>query len=146
MSDLLRFQQSRQIRASERRLLTVADFDHMQVSFRISESNITQVKAGQNRKVTVSSLNASFDSVIGKNCASCSSNNVVCCFATADVDTSEAENVWPGIQATVTIPLEAADNVTVLKMDALSTARDNTACVYKENKAGEMEELTVTVP
>lgn len=53
--------------------------------------------------------------------------------------------MWPGMQATVTIPLEEANNVTVLKMDALSTARDNTSYVYKENEAGEMEEVTVTV-
>ena len=35
--------------------------------------------------------------------------------------------------------------MTVLKMDALSTARNNTAYVYKENENGEMEEVTVTV-
>jgi hypothetical protein len=61
------------------------------------------------------------------------------------VDTSEAEGIWPGMQATVTIPLEEAQNVTVLKMDALSTARDNTAYVYKEDENGEMVEVTVTV-
>jgi hypothetical protein len=61
------------------------------------------------------------------------------------VDTSETDNIWPGMQATVTVPLEEAENVTVLKMDALSTARDNTAYVYKENANGEMVETAVTV-
>ena len=62
-----------------------------------------------------------------------------------DVDTSETENIWPGMQATVTITMEEAQDVTVLKVDALSTARDNTAYVYKENSSGEMEEVKVTV-
>ena len=127
-------------------LLTVADFDHMTVSVRIGESNISQVSAGTSCKVTVSSANASFDSVIEAiDYASYSGNNVAYYTAKVNVDTSEAENVWPGMQATVTVPLEEAENVTVLKMDALSTARDNTAYVYKENENGEMEEVTVTV-
>ena len=33
----------------------------------------------------------------------------------------------------------------MLKMEGLSTARDNTAYVYKENENGEMEEVAVTV-
>ena len=67
--------------------------------------------------------------------------------ATAKVklDTSETENVWPGMQATVTVALEEAKDVTVLKMEALSTARDNTAFVYKEKADGEMEEVPVTL-
>ena len=131
---------------AEDSLITVADFDHMTVSVRVGESNIAQVFAGQTCKVTVSSVNANFESVIGKiDYVAYSGNNVAYYTAKVDVDTSEAENVWPGMQATVTVPLEEAENVTVLKMDALSTARDNTAYVYKENADGEMEEVTVTV-
>ena len=127
-------------------LITVADFDHMTVSVRVGESNIAQVSVGQSCKVTVSSVGASFESVIETiDYASYSGNNVAYYTATVNVDTSEAENVWPGMQATVTVPLEEAMNVTVLKMDALSTARNNTAYVYKENENGEMEEVTVTV-
>ena len=48
-------------------------------------------------------------------------------------------------QATVIIPLEEAQNVTVMKMEGLSTARDNTAYVYKEDENGEMVESPVTV-
>ena len=72
-------------------------------------------------------------------------NNVAYYTTTVDVDTSETENIWPGMQATVTITMDEAQDVTVLKMDALSTARDNTAYVYKENENGEMEEVKVTV-
>lgn len=131
---------------AEDSLITVADFDHMVVSVRVGESNIGQVSEGQSCRVTVSSAGATYESVIEKiDHVSYSGNNVAYYTTTVKVDTSETEGIWPGMQATVTIPLEEAENVTVLKMDALSTARDNTAYVYKENEKGEMEEVTVTV-
>jgi len=131
---------------AEDTLITVADFDHMQVSVRIGESNISEVSVGEACKVTVSSANATFDSVIGAiDYSTYTGNNVAYYTAKVNVDTSEAENVWPGMQATVTVTKEEAENVTILKVDALSTSRDNTAFVYKENSDGEMEEVTVTV-
>ena len=127
-------------------LLTVADFDHMKVSVRVGESNLGQVYTGQNCRVTVSSAGATFDSVIDKiDYVAYTGNNVAYYTSTVNVDTAGMENIWPGMQATVTVPLEEAMNVTVLKMEALSTARDNTAYVYKENENGEMEEVTITV-
>lgn len=127
-------------------LMTVADFGHMKVSVRIGESNISQVTAGQSCRVTVSSAGATFDAAIDKiDYVSYTGNNVAYYTGTVLVDTTGTENIWPGMQATVTVPLEEAQNVTVLKMEALSTARNNTAYVYKENENGEMEEVTVTV-
>jgi multidrug efflux pump subunit AcrA (membrane-fusion protein) len=131
---------------AEDSLITVADFDHMRVSVRVGESNIGSVSVGQACKVTVSSAGASFDSTIGNiNYVDYTGNNVAYYTTTVDVDTSETENIWPGMQATVTITLDEAQDVTVLKVEALSTARDNTAYVYKENSSGEMEEVKVTV-
>ena len=131
---------------AEDTLLTVADFDHMKISVKIGESNISEVSVGEACKVTVSSAEASFDATIDAiNYATYTGNNVAYYTATVLVDTSEARNVWPGMQATVTITKEEAENVTVLKLDALSTSRDNTAFVYKENENGEMEEVAVTV-
>jgi len=127
-------------------LATVADFDHMKVSVRVGESDISQVSVGQACKVSVSSAGASFDAKIDKiDYASYTGNNVAYYTSTVYVDTSGAANLWPGMQATVTITLDEAQNVTVLKMDALSTARDNTAFVYKETESGEMEQVAVTV-
>ncbi len=127
-------------------LMTVADFDHMKVSVRIGESNIGQVSEGQSCRVAVSSAGATFDAVIDNiDYVSYTGNNVAYYTGTVNVDTSSADNIWPGMQATVTVPLEEAQNVTVLKMEALSTARNNTAYVYKETENGEMEEVTVTV-
>ncbi|MBR5959661.1 MAG: HlyD family efflux transporter periplasmic adaptor subunit [Clostridia bacterium] len=127
-------------------LLTVADFDHMKVSVRIGESNIGQVTKGQSCRVTVSSAGATFDATIDNiDYVSYTGNNVAYYTGTVNVDTSGTDNIWPGMQTTVTVPLEEAENVTVLKMEALSTARNNTAYVYKETEDGEMEEVTVTV-
>ena len=131
---------------AEDSLITVADFDHMVVSVRVGESNIGQVSKGQTCRVTVSSVGATFDSVIDNiDHVSYSGNNVAYYTTKVKVDTSETKGIWPGMQATVTVPLEEAENVTVLKMEGLSTARDNTAFVYKENENGEMVEVTVTV-
>jgi HlyD family secretion protein len=131
---------------AEDSLITVADFDKMKVSVRVGESNISSVSVGQDCKVTVSSAGASFDAKIDEiNYAEYTGNNVAYYTATVYVDTSATENIWPGMQATVTVTLEEAQDVTMLKNDALSTARDNTAYVYKENANGEMEQVEVTV-
>ena len=132
-------------------LMTLADFDHMRVSVRVGESDIASVSVGQSCRVTVSSASANYSSVIDKiDYASYTGNNVAYYTATVYVDTASTEDttggkVYPGMQATVTVPLEEANNVIVLKMDALSTARDNTAFVYKEAADGSMTETPVTV-
>ena len=127
-------------------LVGVADFDHMRVSVRVGESDIASVKVGQACRVSVSSAGAGYDSTIGKiDYVSYTGNNVAYYTTTVDVDTSGTENIYPGMQATVTIPLQEAKDVIVLKMDALSTARDNTAFVYKEAADGTMESCPVTV-
>ena len=127
-------------------LAAVADFDHMQVSVRVGESDIASVSAGQPCRVTVSSAGAVYDSTISKiDYVAYTGNNVAYYTTTVDVDTSGTQNIYPGMQATVAVPLEEANNVTVLKMEALSTARDNTAFVYKEAADGTMERVPVTV-
>lgn len=131
---------------AEESLLTLADFDHMKVSVRIGESNISEVSVGMPCKVTVSSANASLDSTIAAiDYSTYTGNNVAYYTATVYADTAEADNLWPGMQATVTVTLDEAADVTMLKNEALSTARDNTAYVYKENANGEMEQVAVTV-
>ena len=127
-------------------LVQVADFDHMRVSIRIGESNITAVDIGQACRVTVSSINATFNSAISAiDYASYTGNNVAYYTTTIDVDTSGVDNVYPGMQATVTIPQQEANNVVVLKMDAISTMPDNSAFVYKQDESGAMTEVPVTV-
>ena len=120
---------------AEDSLITVADFDKMKVSVRVGESNISSVSVGQDCKVTVSSAGASFDAKIDEiNYAEYTGNNVAYYTATVYVDTSATDNIWPGMQATVTVTLDEATDVTMLKNDA-----------YKENANGEMEQVEVTV-
>ena len=127
-------------------LAVVADFDHMTVSVRVGESDIGSVFVGQKCRVSVSSANLTFDATIDKiDYVSYTGNNVAYYTTTVNVDTSEAENLYPGMQATVTVPLEEAENVVVLRMDAISTGPDNTAFVYKELEDGTMESVPVTV-
>ncbi len=127
-------------------LVQVADFDHMRVSIRIGESNITAVDIGQTCRVTVSSIGATFNSAISAiDYASYTGNNVAYYTTTIDVDTSGVNNVYPGMQATVTIPQQEANNVVILKMDAISTSFDNSAFVYKQAADGSMAQNPVTV-
>lgn len=132
--------------ASGATLMTLADFDHMRVSVRIGESDIGSVAVGQSCRVAVSSADANFEETIDKiDYSTYSGNNVAYYTATIYVDTAATKNIYPGMQATVTVPQEEANNVIVLKMDALSTARDNTAYVYKQAEDGSMVETPVTV-
>ena len=127
-------------------LLSIADFDRMRVTIRVGESDIASVYTGQPCRITVASAEASYDSVIQTiDYISYTGNNVAYYTTTVEVDTSGTQNIYPGMQATVTVPLEEAADVIILKMEALSTARDNTAFVYKETAEGEMTEVPVTV-
>ena len=127
-------------------LVQVADFGNMQVSFRIGESDISQVAVGQDVRVTVASANATFDSKVKSiDYASYSGNSVAYYTAVVDVDTSATADIYPGMQATVTIPKEEVKDVVVLKMDAVSTAMDNSAFVYLQAEDGTMTEQPITV-
>ena len=127
-------------------LVQIADFDHMRVSFRIGESDIGDVSVNQMCRISVASAGVSFESKIATiDYASYTGNNVAYYTATVEVDASGAGNVYPGMQATVTIPQEEANDVVVLKMDAVSSARDNSAFVYKQQEDGTMLQVPVTV-
>ena len=127
-------------------LLQLVDFSRMRVSFRVGESDIGNVSLGQSCRVTVPSAGASFETRVATiDYASYSGNNVAYYTATVDVDTSAVAQIYPGMQATIVLPQEEAENVVVLRMDAVSTARDNTAFVYKQQEDGSMAEVPVTV-
>lgn len=118
----------------------------MQVSFRLGESDISQVTVGQEVRVTVASANATFDSKVKSiDYASYTGNSVAYYTAVVNVDTSSTADNYPGMQATVTIPKEEVKDVVVLKMDAVSTAMDNSAFVYLQQADGTMKEQTIIV-
>lgn len=130
--------------SAQTQLMQYADFTHMQVSIRVDEYDISDVYVGQACTVTVTALEKSFDTTIGQiNYVSQSAGSVAYYTATADVTVDEG--VYPGMQVTVTIPQQEANDVVVLKMDALSFDAANSAYVYKMDDAGALYEAPVTV-
>lgn len=125
-------------------LMQYADFEHMRVSIRVDEYDISEVSVGMPCIVTATAQERDFNAVIRQiDYVSQSTGNVAYYTATADVEVDGG--VYPGMQATVTIPQEEAKDVVVLKMDALSFDRKNSAFVYTMNEAGEMEATPVTL-
>ena len=125
-------------------VIQIADFDHMQVSFRIDEYDIGDVQVGERCTVTATATEKVFESAVESiNYISSSTGNVAYYTATANVDVDGG--VYPGMQVTVSIPQEEAANVVVLKADALSFTLENQAFVYKMKEDETLEEVQVEV-
>ena len=125
-------------------LVQIADFEHMQVSFRIDEYDIGDVQVGEKCTVTATATEKVFESAVESiNYISSSTGNVAYYTATAYVDVDGG--VYPGMQVTVSIPQEEAANVVVLKADALSFTLENQAFVYKMKEDETLEEVQVEV-
>lgn len=125
-------------------LCQIADFDNMTVSVRVDEYDIGSVHVGDECRVTVTATEQQFMSSIGKiNYISASTGNVAYYTATCSVNVSEG--VYPGMQVSVTIPQESAENVVVLKQDALGFDERNSAYVMMYNDEQELERHDVEV-
>ena len=125
-------------------LVQIADFTHMQVSFRVDEYDISDVAVGDQCSVTATATERTFQSRVETiNYISQSAGNVAYYTATAYVDVDDG--VYPGMQVTVTIPQEEASDVVVLKLDALSFTPENQAFVYKMDAEGILQESMVEV-
>ena len=125
-------------------LIQVADFTNMKVSIRVDEYDIADVSIGQKCTVTATATEQSFESSIEEiDYISASSGNVAYYTATAYVQVGEG--IYPGMQVTISIPQEEAENVVILKMDALSFDETNSAYVYMYDDAGVLTEVPVEV-
>lgn len=125
-------------------LVQVADFTHMQVSFRVDEYDIGDVQVGEKCRVTATATEKEFESEVESiNYISSSTGNVAYYTARAFVDVDG--DVYPGMQVTVTIPQEEAADVVVLKADALSFSLENQAFVFKKLEDGTLEQVEVEV-
>ena len=125
-------------------VIQIADFEHMQVSFRIDEYDIGDVQVGEKCTVTATATEKVFESAVESiNYISSSTGNVAYYTATANVEADGG--VYPGMQVTVSIPQEEAANVVVLKADALSFTLENQAFVYKMKEDETLEEVQVEV-
>ena len=118
-------------------LLQIADFDHMKVSIRVDEYDISDVSVGENCRITTTATDQVYESTIASiNYISSSTGSVAYYTATAYVDVQPG--IYPGMQVTVTVPQEKASNVVILKMDALSFDETNRAFVYQMGEGEEM--------
>lgn len=125
-------------------LVQIADFRHMKVSFRVDEYDISDVSVGQACTVTVTSLEKEFETTIDAiDYISASGGNVAYYTATAYMDVDDA-NVLPGMQVTVSITQEEAQDAVILKVDAVSFDATNQAFVWMKNDAGELEQAYIT--
>lgn len=125
-------------------LVQVADFTHLKVTLRVDEYDISDVQVGQACSVTATATEKTFDSEIASiDYISASGGNVAYYSAVAYVDVDEG--VYPGMQVTVSIPQEEAENVVVLKLDALSFDAQNSAFVYMYDETGALAEVPVEV-
>ena len=125
-------------------LVQIADFEHMEVSFRVDEYDIGDVRVGEECTITATATERVFKSSVDTiNYISSSTGNVAYYTATARVDVDGG--VYPGMQVTVTIPQEEAVDVVILKADALSFTLENKAFVYKMKEDQSLEEVPVDV-
>ena len=116
----------------------------MKVTLRVDEYDISDVKVGDACTVTVTATEDTFDSRIDSiDYISASGGNVAYYSAVAYVDVRDG--VYPGMQVTVSLPREQAENVVVLKLDALSFDAQNSAFVYMYDDEGALEEIPVEV-
>jgi HlyD family secretion protein len=119
-------------------LVQVVDFEHLQVSVRVDEYDISSVHAGDQCRVSTVATENTFTTTIDSiNYVSSSTGSVAYYTATAYVDV--AEGIYPGMQVTVTIPKEEAADVVILREAALSFDLKNQAFVYTMNESGELE-------
>ena len=125
-------------------IMQVVDFTHMKVTLRVDEYDISSVSVGTRCTITATATERTYESAIAAiDYVSASSGSVAYYTATTYVDVDEG--VYPGMQATVSIPEEEADNVVILKVDALSFDAANQAFVYMQDEAGEMQQVLVEV-
>lgn len=124
-------------------LIQVADFSRMKVSIRVDEYDISDVHVGQTARVTVTATEQTVETEIDSiNYISASSGSVAYYTATAYVDVPEG--VYPGMQATISIPQSEAQNVVVLKLEAISFDETNQAYVLMQNADGTMRKVSIT--
>ena len=124
-------------------LMQLVDFEHMKISIRVDEYDISDVKIGDECRVTTTATEDTFTSHIEDiNYISSSTGSVAYYTATAYVDVKSG--VYPGMQVTVTIPKEEASDVVILKEDALSFDQNNQAFVYMLTEDGALDSAYVS--
>ncbi len=125
-------------------LIEIVDFENLQVSIRVDEYSMANVSVGQACDVTVTALEQTFDSEITHINRIPTGGNTTS-YYTVTAEFSGSADVLPGMQVTVVIPEEEAQDAVILSSDALSFGMSNNAYVLLQNDAGEMEQIAVEI-
>jgi len=123
-------------------LIEIVDFENLQVSIRVDEYSVVEVSAGLACNVTVTALEQTFESVI-THINRIPSGGSSTSYYTVTAEFSGSEQVLPGMQVTVVIPEEEADDAVIINSDALSFGVSNNAYVLVQNEDGDMEQVYV---
>lgn len=125
-------------------LIQIVDFSKMTVSLRVDEYSISKIKLGMACRISFTALGTVVESEIAHiNRISSSNGNTAYYTVSCDVDVTE--DVLPGMQVTVTIPLEEATDTVIISKNALSFTGDNSAYVLVKDDSGEMQRVQVAV-
>lgn len=125
-------------------LVQVVDFQNMTISMRVDEYSISDLKVGQSCTVNITALDETFQSSIAKiNRIPSGGGNTA--YYTVTVELNVTQNVLPGMQATVSIPMEEAVDAVILDRDALSFQQNNSAYVLMKDENGQMQQVAVEV-
>ncbi len=123
-------------------LVQIVDFTNLQVSMRVDEYSVSNLTVGETCTVAVTALDQSFDSTI-THINRISSGGNATAYYTVTSEFRGTEKVLPGMQVTVTIPEEEANDVVILNKDALSFTSGNSAFVLTKDENGDMEQTQV---
>ena len=123
-------------------IIQIADFTHMQVSFRVNEYDIGKVYPGKKCTVTVKALSKKFEAQVESvNYVASGSSNIA--NYTATVNVTLDGTVYPGMQTTVAIDDTLAKNTVILKRDALQFDKNNSAFVYMLDENQKLQQVYV---
>lgn len=131
--------------ASGASLIQVADFENLTVSVQIDEYDIAKVTVGMPCLVTATATSQMVPCEIGAISYIASSSTGSVAYYTATIDVDAPQGVYPGMQASVVIVQEEAQNAVILKQSALQFDLNNQAYVLMDNAAGEKVKVEVTV-
>ena len=127
-------------------LVQIADFDHMKVAVKVDEYDIDYVSIGQPCVITATANEATFESTISSiDYIPAASNDTVAHYTVEAEISGAAGKALPGMQVTLTIPRDEAEDVIILKEEALWFDDENQAYVLIKGENGELVQVYVEV-
>jgi multidrug efflux pump subunit AcrA (membrane-fusion protein) len=123
-------------------LVQICDLIHLQVTMNVDEYDVKSLSVGQPCTVSVISRGIDFETEIGHiNRVSASLGTLA--YYTVTCDLTVPSDILPGMRATVSIPSQSANGITVLPIAALGFSEDGSAYTLLKGADDEYERHTV---